>query len=122
VKFDLETLKREVLSDLVHEDHQGLWEPLWSLRGDDRTEPERQALAERVLRELFEDGLVYFFRVPPPYTQVKEAGEDETLRSTAQEVHETLRGDRWRGRDGIQVRDGEPTVWFGATPKAEALD
>jgi hypothetical protein len=120
--YTVESLKAEVLGDLVDEDYEGVWEPLWRLRNDDRPEPERQRIAEQVLRDLFAEGLIYFFRVPPPYTGMNDAAENESARLTPERVEELLRASWWRGREGIgDLPDDEPTIWMGSTPKAAAL-
>lgn len=120
VVSDYEKFKWNVLGDAVWEDYQGLWEPLFWLRGggaiDGLSEADRQALAERALRELHGDGLIYFFRVPPPH-DINASGEDESQRLTAQEVEETLSGSWWRGGG---LPDDHPNIWFGPTAKGEA--
>jgi hypothetical protein len=118
---EFEKFKWNILGDAVFEDYQGLWEPLWWLRGggviEGQSEVGRQRYAERVLRELHDEGLIYFFRVPPPY-DINESGEDASLRLTPEQVDETLRGDWWRGSEGLP--EDHPGVWFGPTPAGEA--
>lgn len=118
---ELEKFKWDILGDAVFEDVQGLWEPLWWLRGDGSieglSELDRQASAERALRELYADGLIYFFRVPPPH-DINESADNTALRLTPSESDEALRGDWWRGRDGLP--DDHPSIWFGATPAGES--
>jgi hypothetical protein len=62
-----ERFKRDILRDAVFEDWQSVWEPLWWLRGggpiEGQSEADRQEFAERALRELYEKGLIFFFRV-----------------------------------------------------------
>lgn len=53
------------------------------------SELERQTLAERALRELVRDGLIYFFRVPLK-ANPSDAAEDASLRLTPDEIGETL--------------------------------
>jgi hypothetical protein len=81
-----------------------VWEPLWCLRGggaiEGQSEVDRQRFAERALRELHDEGLIYFFRVRPPY-DINASGEDESLRLTSEEVDETLRSDWWRSSEGL---------------------
>lgn len=90
---EFEAFKWNTLGDAVFEDYQGLWEPLWRLRGggiiEGQSEPDRQTSAERALRELYADGLIYFFRVPPPH-DINESAETPALRLTPREVDETL--------------------------------
>jgi hypothetical protein len=118
---EFEKFKWNVLGDAVFEDAYGLWEPLFALRGSDaiegQSESDRQALAERALRELFAAGFIYFFRVPSGHG-VNEASEDENLRLRPEEVDEALRGDWWRGRDGWP--HDRPQIWFFCTPAGEA--
>ena len=67
VADEFEAFKWSVLGDAVWDDYQGLWEPLWWLRGgriEGQSELERQAFAERALRELHSDGLIYFLPRP----------------------------------------------------------
>jgi hypothetical protein len=54
------------------------------------------------LRELHDEGLIYFyfFRVRPSY-DINASGEDESLRLTSEQVDETLRSDWWRGSEGL---------------------
>ncbi len=57
--------------------------------------------------------------MPPPYLELNEAADDESMRLTADEVETELRATWWRGQ--TIRREDEPTVWFCATRKAEAL-
>jgi hypothetical protein len=118
---EFDKFKWNILGDAVFEDYQGLWEPLWWLRGggaiEGQSEVERQRFAERTLRELHDEGLIYFFRVPPPH-DINASGEDESLRLTPEEVDETLRGNWWRGTDGVP--QDHPGIWFGPTVAGEA--
>jgi hypothetical protein len=82
-----------------------------------QSEVDRQRFAERVLRQLHDEGLIYFFRVPPPY-DINAAGEDSKLRLTPEEIDEALRGDCWRRSEGLPEHN--PGVWFGPTPTGEA--
>ena len=61
----LEEFKWEILDDAALEDFQMTFEPVGLLRAKfpEMDEAERQRIAERVLRELCADGLIYFFRV-----------------------------------------------------------
>lgn len=118
---EYEKFKWNTLGDAVFEDYYGLWEPLYWLRGggviEGQTEFDRASFAERALRELHDEGLIYFFRVPPHH-EVNTSGEDESLRLTPDEVDKALRGDWWRGREGLP--EDNPGVWFGPTPAGEA--
>lgn len=118
--IEYEQFKWNILGDAVFEDWQGLWEPLWALRGDyaieGLSEPQRQALAERALRELYAEGLIYFFRVPP-WAEVNASAENESLRVTSERVDEALRGDWWRGRKGLP--EDHPSIWWGPTEAGE---
>lgn len=109
-----------MLGDAVFEDWQGLWEPLWGLRGDyaieGLSERDRQLVAERTLRELYAEGLIYFFRVPPR-RDINESAEDESLRLRSDEVAETVAGEWWRGREGLPP--DHPNIWWGPTPAGE---
>jgi hypothetical protein len=64
--YNYERFKWTILGDAATEDVQGLWEPLWSLRGcyeiPGLTESERQDIAEQALRDLYAEDLIYFFR------------------------------------------------------------
>lgn len=119
---EFERFKWNVLGDAVFEDYQGLWEPLWWLRGGGeiagQSEEDRQRFAERALRELHDKGLVYFFRVPDPPYDPDAAATDDALRLTPPEVDQALRGDWWRSPDGL---GGDHTrIWYGPTPAGEA--
>ena len=113
-----ERFKWEILGDAAFEDIQGVWEPLWLLRGSlkkpDMSEPARQQMAERALRELERDGLIYFFRAAPS-SNPNDAAEDESRRLTADEIDTTLSSDWWRGT-GILPPD-HPNVWWSVTGK-----
>jgi hypothetical protein len=104
--------KMEILDAAVYEDWQGVWEPLWWLRGGGvvagQSERERQAWAERALRELYAEGLIFFFPVSDR-GDVNEAAESG-VRLSENEVDATLRSDWWRGDILIGV-----TVWWGST-------
>lgn len=111
--------KWSILADSVWEDYQGVWEPLWALRGDYAIEglveeADRHAVAERALRELYEEGLIYFFRVPD--LDINAAGEEESLRLNRTEVEESLAGDWWRGRE---LAPDVTTIWWGPTARGE---
>jgi hypothetical protein len=114
-----EQFKEEILLDVVFEDYQGLWEPLWVLRGDGaidgQCESDRQAFAEQALRELFDNGLIYFFRAPKG-GPVSDGAERPGLRLTAEEVEATIRSDWWRGSGGLPKE--HPNVWLGPTEAA----
>jgi hypothetical protein len=77
--------------------------PLWELLGDEagkgKSKAEREALAARVLRELYAEGLIYFFRgrygQRDPVTLVTPVDKSEHL--TPDEVEAMLRDSWWRG-------------------------
>jgi len=83
-----DVFKWEILGDTAFEDVQGLREPLWLLRGHlnqpQMSEVERQELAERALRELHRDGLIYAFR-PRLRTNPGDAADLEPLRLSPHE-------------------------------------
>src|SRR5262245_38257753 len=85
--------KRTILYDAAFEDWQGMWEPLWWLRGGGRiegqSEADRQAFAERALRELYADGLIFFVRVPFP-ADITDVENDPSLRLSPDDVDATL--------------------------------
>ena len=118
-----ERFKWTVLFDLVFEDYQGLWEPLWSLRGSEavegQAEVERQAWAERAIRELHRDGLIYFFRVPRS-AEINESGLDPDLRLSEAELDQTLGNEWWRVPLGESLPPDHPNIWIGPTPEGEA--
>jgi hypothetical protein len=117
-----ERFKWTVLFDLVFEDYQGLWEPLWWLRGSrdaGQSEDERLAWAERAIRELHRDGLIYFFRVPPS-GEINESGVDPNLRLSEVELDATVGSDWWRAPLGQNLPAGHPNIWIGPTPEGEA--
>ena len=109
--------KQDMLGDAAFEDWQGVWEPLWWLRGGGaiagQSEAERQAAAERALRELHAEGLIYFVQASWPGADLADKAP-----LTSEAVDEALRGDWWRG-DGALPAGVEP-VWFGATAAGEA--
>jgi hypothetical protein len=114
--------KQEILADAAFEDWQGVWEPLWWLRGGGeipgQSDADRQAFAERALRELHGEGLIYFVRSPWPATDLGDVASNAALHLTLEAVDEMLRDDWWRG-DGVLPADVE-AIWFGATPGGEA--
>jgi hypothetical protein len=114
--------KWEILGDAAFEDIQGLWEPLWLLRGylkqPDMSELERQALAERALRELHGDGLIYFVQVPLK-TNPSNAADDALLQLTPDDVSDTLSSDWWRGPGNLPA--DHPNVWWSVTAKGAEL-
>lgn len=63
---------------------------------------------------LYEEGLIYFFRLSS--LDINAAGEDEALRLDDGEVHESLAGGWWRGRE---LAPDVTTVWWGPTAEGE---
>lgn len=100
--------KWEVLGDSVDEDWQGLWEPLFWARTvfADLTEAERQSLAEAALRELFAEGLIFFFRG-------RDGVEQEVLDKAI--VEDAIAGPTWRT---VPI-DASTDIWFGGTEEGE---
>lgn len=109
--------KWDVLAE-CDEMHEMLYLPLAAARDQmpDLSESERQAMTERVLRELLRDRLIYLFRAPADRLVI-EAAEDPSLRLSEDEAEAVVSGDAWRrvppGRDGIDV-------FIGSTPDGEA--
>jgi hypothetical protein len=112
--------KWDILHDAVFEDLQGLWEPLWWLRGggaiEGQSEAQRQDFAERALRHLYHEGLIFFFRVPA-WADIGASAENQDLRLGLDEVNDTLVATWWRGR---QLPPDHPNIWWGPTPAGEA--
>lgn len=119
-----ERFKWFILGSSIHEDWQGLWGPLWELRGDygrrldqERGQPsseyERQEAAARALRDLHAAGLIYVFRTSSP--DIAAAASDEANRLSADEVEDALTSDWWRGQD-LQKR---ADIWWGPTAAGE---
>jgi hypothetical protein len=116
-----EMFKWNCLGDAVFEDWQAVWEPLWELRGSGaiagQSELDRQVFAERALRELYRDGLIYFFRVSPS-AGINVSGDAESLRLTSDEVDAALAADWWRRQHDFPSE--HPDIWWGPTPAGEA--
>ena len=114
--------KWEIFGDAAFEDVQGLWEPLWLLRGSlkqpEMAESERQDLAARALRELAQEGLIYFFGVPLS-TNPADAADDASLRLRPDELDATLDDDWWRGTEALPV--DHPDVWWTVTEHGAEL-
>jgi hypothetical protein len=113
--------KWDVLHDAVFEDWQGLWEPVWWLRGggaiEGQSEAERQEFAERALRELHDEGLIFFFRVPAG-ADINASAEGEHARLNPEELYSMIAENWWRGTGGLP--DSHPNIWWGPTPAGEA--
>jgi hypothetical protein len=113
----VDEFKWEVLAE-CDEMHEMLYLPLAQARTQlsDLSESERQAIVERVLRKLLQEGLIYLFRAPAD-RQVIDAAEDPSLRLDKEEARAVISGDSWRtippSRDGIDV-------FIGSTPDGEA--
>ncbi|MDQ5820037.1 MAG: UTP--glucose-1-phosphate uridylyltransferase, partial [Actinomycetota bacterium] len=109
-------LLAEAVSDV-----QGIWEPLWLFRGglDDLIplprldESGQQLWAEVILRELYEAGLIAFFRSSWVGDQPADA-ENDALRLDAAGVEAALASDHWR-----TVPVGDTHIWFTVTPQGE---
>jgi hypothetical protein len=114
-----DSFKWDILHDVVFEDLQGLWEPLWWLRGggavEGQSEEQRQEFAERALRQLYHDDLIFFFRARG--TDLGAAAEDQDLRLGSDEVDDALSASWWRGRE---LPPSHPNIWWGPTPAGEA--
>lgn len=118
-----ERFKREILARTASEDWQGLWEPLWWLRGGGaiagQTEADRQAFAERALRELHDEGLIFFFRVRQG-ADINASALDPALRLTPDELDGALGSSWWREAGGLDA--AAPLVWWGPTSRGEAAN
>jgi len=95
-----------------------LYEPLGWARTQfpDWPDDERQALAERTLRELFDGDLIFFFRVGRWGDDVNRAGDDERMRLSPKEVDAVISGADWRT---VPLGPAGANVWFGPTRKGE---
>lgn len=117
-----QSFKRQILRRAATEDWQGLWEPLWWLRGGGaiagQTEADRQAFAGRALRELHAEGLVFFFRLGHG-ADINASAADPASRLTPREFDDALRSHWWRGLDGLDP--SAPQVWWGPTARGEAV-
>jgi hypothetical protein len=104
--------KWEVLGDAVDEDWQGLWEPLWwaRTRFPDLSPTEREALAERVLRELLSEGLIHFVSAGPwPGHRLRD-----TVPLDSSAAVSAISGTSWRT---LPLEDA--SIWFGGTEAGE---
>ena len=115
-----ERFKREIL-DAAGEDWQGLWEPLWWLRGAGaiagQTESDRRGFAERALRELHSEGLIFFFRARHG-SHVNESALAPEVRLTPAEIDAVLRSSWWRETGVLDA--AAPLVWWGRTSRGDA--
>lgn len=104
--------KFEILGDAVYEDFQGLWEPLWyaNHKFADLAQAEREALAERALRELLEEELIYFVDFGPE-TRIPSS---EPAPLNMSEAQAAIAGDSWRGLPPREAR-----IFFGGTMVGE---
>ena len=120
---DYERFKWDVLADLVWEDYQGIWEPLWWLRGGGRisgqSEAERHVYAERLLRELYSAGLIYFFLVNAEAGGINTSAVDPACVLAPTDVDDAIGADWWR-HDGPLPDDDAKMIWIGPTPAGEA--
>ena len=116
---EFDRFKWEILWDSAFEAFQGIWEPLWSLNGDGSipgsSQSEREELAERMLRELFDEGLIYFFCVTNE--DVSGSADDPRCRLSREEVETVLASDGWCN---VPLGEGITEIWFAATKKGEA--
>lgn len=119
-QHEYERFKWAILADAVFEDRQGVWEPLWWLRGGGAIQGQSEAsceeFAERALRELYADGLIYFFRAPWTGADLNSAGMDEASSLTSEAVDEMLRDNWWRGEGPLPTED---LIWWNATPAGQ---
>src|SRR5260370_40054959 len=103
--------KWEVLGDAVDEDWQGLWEPLWYAKTllPELAQAERERLAERALGELFDEGLIFFFRRGANWPHdARQEPLDKLV------VEAAISGASWR-----TYPLGDSSVWFGGTEAGE---
>ena len=115
-----EGFTREILAQASSEDRQGLWEPVWWLRGGGaiagQTEADRHAFAERALRELQDEGSIFFFRLRPG-ADINASALDPRARLTPNEIDAALRSSWWREAGGLDT--AAPLVWWGPTSRGE---
>lgn len=72
-------------------------------------------MAERILRELFDEGLIYFFCVTNE--DVSGSADDPRCRLSREEVETVLASDGWRK---VPLGEGITDIRFAATKKGEA--
>jgi hypothetical protein len=102
--------KRGLLLDAAFDDVQQIGAAVW--QASDYGE-EAAKWGERALRELFAEGLIYFFLAEG---KVNASASDPRLRFTPAEVDSLLRSHGWRT---APYAAEFPDVWFGATPEGE---
>jgi hypothetical protein len=71
-------------------------------------------LRRTCLRQLYDEGLIYFFRVPPS-GDIAASADDEDLRLDPESVNETLSSNWWRGA----LSQAHPNIWWGPTAAGE---
>ena len=136
---EFEKFKQMTFWRAVSASYDQLVDPVSALRGDwaieGQSEIDRQAFAERALRELYAEGLIYFFRIPPKdfidlsstdeslwlsdMDDIDASSTDESMRLSPEEVDTELRADWWR--QPADLEEGLPSdIWFGPTEAGKA--
>jgi hypothetical protein len=69
------------------------------------------------LRELHDEGLIFFFRVPAG-ADINASAEGEHARLNPEELYSMIAENWWRGTGGLP--DSHPNIWWGPTPAGEA--
>jgi hypothetical protein len=71
------------------------------------------------MRELFDEGLIYFFSVDH-WGDINEAADDPNPRLDDAQVEAEMRSEWWRSPLGSPLPEGHPNIWIAPTPKGEA--
>lgn len=106
-----EVFKLKFLLDVAFDDFQGLWEPVRRLRRSRRELADEQLtiLAEAVLGELLDAGLIYLFRA---YNEndLERAIDDPARRLSRKDAELEIRSNWWR-----PLVTTRADVWVAAT-------
>jgi hypothetical protein len=112
--------RTETLRDTAFDDYQRIWLPFSLINGDGRWRRKsrgwRLGIAERVLRDLHHEDLIYFFRVPSG--DVNRAAIDTRLRLSAKEADAVIASEGWRREP---YGEGLDDVWMAATPEGRRV-